>query len=159
MKLKYLFIVVFLLHAGALFAQKETAIGEVAPVKGEKKEATLLKETIQRFDNALMQRNVEELNRLVSDKLKMVHSNGMVETKTTLLGNIQSKKLVYESIEQGKNYEAQLQGKNKALVQRNLDVRGILETKEFNVKLNTREEWILEENNWKLVKRESKNRE
>ncbi|HTN46555.1 MAG TPA: nuclear transport factor 2 family protein [Flavipsychrobacter sp.] len=147
------------MQALELFAQKETVDGEVASVKSEKQEATLLMETIQRFDNALMQRNVEELNRLVADKLKMVHSNGMVETKATLLGNIQSKKLVYESIEQGKNYEVQLQGKNKAVVQRSLDVRGILESKEFSVKLNTREEWILEENNWKLVKRESKNRE
>lgn len=156
---KIFLIILALCCADNVFAQKENVGTGIAKIEKGTKEITQLKEAMQRFDNALMMANTEELKRLLSDKLEMVHSNGMVETKETLLKNIETKRLVYKIIVVGDDCKTAMVGGETATITRDLDVTGILEDNEFDVKLNTRENWVWENGDWKLIKRESKNRE
>lgn len=160
---KLLLIILSFFCVNNAFAQKERAGESIVAVERGAKETRQLKETMHRFDNALMMKNTEELKRLLSDKLEMIHSNGMVETKETLLKNIESGRLVYKTIEQAGEAEMKRYlGKKPGYlydVERKLNVSGVLDNAEFNVQLTTSEQWREWKGKWTLIRRESKNRE
>lgn len=152
-----IFILAFFCAAN-VFAQEATAGAGITKAENGTKEIARLREAMQRLDNALMMANTEELKRLLSDKLEMIHSNGMVETKETLLKNIETKRLVYKTIKRAVNKEVSVRDVRMILTDCYLDVTGILDGKDFKVELNTKEDWRLENGDWKLIRRESKNR-
>ncbi len=154
---KILLAILAFFFSNNTFAQKGST--GITKTKQSATEIAQLKDAMQRFDNALMRADTEELKRLLSDKLQMVHSNGMVETKEALLKNIKTKKLVYKTIKRAINKEISVSDARMVLTECQLDVTGILEGKEFSVKLNTKEDWISENEEWKLIRRESKDRE
>ena len=128
-------------------------------------ETVLVKEAIKNFDNALIAGNVNDLNARVSEKLFMKHSNGLVETKQTLLDHIESGYLKYDKIILEGEPEIKSDNNKTSvyedakLVSRNINVSGTLNEKKFDVKLIVSERWILKNNHWLLIRRESKKRD
>ena len=161
MKSKFLLVIIFSLFVNSSFGQKKNAGSTIIRVEKEEQYLVQLKNAIKAFDSALMMKNVEMLKRILSDKLEVTHSNGMVENKKTLLSNLSSGKLIYKTIEQIE--EPQIKSMSKPWiaykVQRKLNVKGVLNEKKFNVQLTTNEYWRRISSEFELLKRESKNRE
>lgn len=160
---KILLIILIFFCAENVFAQKENVDVDIVKTEKEAPEIAQLKKVIHRFDNALKTANIEELKSLLSDKLEMIHPNGMVETKETLLKNIETKKLIYWFIEQVGEAEVKHRylGKKPGYlydIERKLNVRIVLDGAGYTLQLMTVEQWREWKGDWKLIKRESKNR-
>jgi hypothetical protein len=138
------------------FAQKVSAQNNSIEER-DIEEIRLIKNAIEKFDEALTTKNLKELNDLVSDNLDMVHSNGLKETKQTLIKNIKDGYLRYNKITHIE--EPKITPDNggrreyKHSVARIIDVEGVLDGKEFKVALTVSESWILENSHWVLVKK------
>ena len=111
---------------------------------------------IQRLDKALVQKDSIALKEILSDNLVFGHSNALKETKKDLIDHLYSGYLNYSNITAG-SVEIHFSG-DVVVVTRDINVTGVLQGNNFDVKLNVMETWILE-SEWKLLCRQSVKRQ
>jgi Domain of unknown function (DUF4440) len=102
----------------------------------------------QRFE-AMTTTNLDFLGKVLSDNLAYTHSNGMFEDKQQHLDNIRSGKLVYKSMQPE---EMKVRAHRKAAVITGIvNVTGVLNGKEFAVRLRYTDFYIKEKGGWKMA--------
>lgn len=102
----------------------------------------------QRFE-AMTTRNVGFLETVLADGLSYTHSNGLVENKKTHLENIQSGNLQYRTM-QPEEMQVRIY-RRSAVVTGVVNVAGVLNGKEFSIKLRYTDVYIKEKGRWLLA--------
>lgn len=123
--------------------------------KIENKHYAVIAENCKMLDKALVQRDTLTLNKLLHNNLSFGHSNGWLEKKNDLLRTLKTEKVSYLSIDQVSTAIIQYQKKDLISTRRDIDVKGLLEGKSFDLKLNVLEIWIKERGEWQLLARQS----
>ena len=141
--MKFLSTLSLLLFLGvSAFAQKFT------------NQTQALRNSIQRFDSALVQNDQQSLKKLLHQHLSLGHSNGLIESKTELMQHLQNSYLNYQSIKLIDTPSIQFV-QHIATVRRKVKVNGTLQTKAFEVKLQVSETWLKRKGQWQLLNRQS----
>lgn len=107
------------------------------------------------LDTYLMNKDVTKLNSILHPNLSLGHSNGWIETKESLLENLPTSKIKYHAFLYHGSPEVHFQNEEIKSIRRNLTAKGNLNEKEFEVDLKILEVWILANENWQLLSRQS----
>ncbi|MFN5355521.1 MAG: nuclear transport factor 2 family protein [Bacteroidota bacterium] len=140
-----LFILVFLglfipLLSGAQDTSAETSRQEIAS-------------KMNLLTNALLQRDSLNLDRLLDSEVTYGHSNGLHQTKAEVIRSIMSRQHDYQKIDTRSMQIRMYQ--NTAVVNTQVAVSMLLESKALELQLDIQFVWIQENGNWKLVARQS----
>ncbi len=134
------------------FAMGSWSFGQASDVE------ITIREQIQKFEKALIQKDIEQISELLDKNLSMGHSNGWLETKESLMSDLVEAKINYEKIESAGPINFTYKSDDLIVTRRDLDVYGILNNVSFTVKLNILEVWKLNGQQWQLLARQSVNR-
>src|SRR2546423_13328616 len=106
------------------------------------------------LDKALLNKDQKVLQQLLHKDVSYGHSNGWVQTKTDILNDLQSGKLVYSKIE---NSSMMIVAQNKkwATVRTNTNAEGSISGTAFQLKLHVLQVWIKSKAGWQLLARQS----
>ena len=107
------------------------------------------------LDTYLMKKDVTNLNSILHPNLSLGHSNGWIETKESLLENLPTSKIKYHAFLYHGTPEVHFQNEEIKSIRRNLTAKGNLIEQEFEVDLKILEVWILVNENWQLLSRQS----
>lgn len=140
-----LFILVFLglfipLLSGAQDTSAETSRQEIAS-------------KMNLLTNALLERDSLNLDRLLDSEVTYGHSNGLHQTKAEVIRSIMSRQHDYQKIDTRSMQIRMYQ--NTAVVNTQVAVSMLLESKALELQLDIQFVWIQENGNWKLVARQS----
>lgn len=102
----------------------------------------------QRFE-AMTTKNIDFLKNVLADDLSYTHSNGLVEDKTAHLENIRTGKLQYRSI-QPEVMKLSMH-RRSAIGTGIVSVTGILNEKDFNIRLRYTDVYVKEKGKWRLA--------
>jgi hypothetical protein len=113
-----------------------------------------LKETIQKLDKALIQKDEFVLKTVLYNDVNYGHSNGWVQNKADVLNDFKSGKLVYHKIE---NNSLILLSINKkwATVKTNTNAEGAVNGSAFKLTLHVMQVWMKTKKGWQLLARQS----
>lgn len=117
-----------------------------------------IREQIQKFEKALIQKDIEQISELLDKNLSMGHSNGWLETKESLVRDLVESKINYEKIEAAGPITFTYKSDDLIITRRDVDAYGVLNNISFTVKLNILEVWKLNGQQWQLLARQSVNR-
>lgn len=102
----------------------------------------------QRFE-AMTTKDIAFLKNVLADDLSYTHSNGLTEDKTAHLENIRTGKLQYRSIQPE---EMKLRIHRRSAIGTGIvNVTGVLNEKEFTIKLRYTDVYVKEKGKWRLV--------
>jgi hypothetical protein len=102
----------------------------------------------QRFE-AMTTKDIGFLKNVLADDLSYTHSNGLTEDKTAHLENIRTGKLEYRSIQPE---EMKLRIHHRSAIGTGIvNVTGVLNEKEFNIRLRYTDVYVKEKGKWRLV--------
>lgn len=102
----------------------------------------------QRF-KAMTTKNTAALEVMLSDQLTYTHSNGLIEDKQQHLENIRTGKLQYRSIQPE---EMKLRFYRRTVVGTGIvNVTGVLNEKEFTVRLRFTDVYVKQKGKWRLA--------
>ncbi|MEK7253929.1 MAG: nuclear transport factor 2 family protein [Bacteroidota bacterium] len=102
----------------------------------------------QRFE-AMTKKDLPFLQTVLSDDLTYCHSNGLQETKTEHLKNIETGALVYKSM-QPETIRVRRFGKT-AMLDGIVQVKGVLKDKEFSLRLRYLDVYVKQKGRWQLA--------
>jgi len=113
-----------------------------------------LKEVMQKLDNALLQKDEMVLKKVLNKDVNYGHSNGWVQTKTNVLNDFKTGKLVYNKIE---NINSAILSINKkwATVKTNTNAEGAVNGTAFKLTLHVMQVWMKTKKGWQLIARQS----
>ena len=123
-------------------------------VFGRKADTTLLRRSVEEFDGALIKRDTIVLKRILSDNLSYGHSNGWIQSKTEVIGDLYSGKISYKKIE-SKGFEIAGTTKNTASIRMNAEIDLEMNGKPLQVKLSVLQVWVWKSKHWELFARQS----
>lgn len=103
---------------------------------------------LQRF-RAMTEKDTAFLQEVLDAGLTYTHSNGLVETKSEHIANIQTGKLVYQSMKP-EGMKVKVYGKS-AVITGIVEVAGILNEKKFNVRLHYTDMYVKKKGKWRLA--------
>ncbi|MDZ7614459.1 MAG: hypothetical protein U5K51_12740 [Flavobacteriaceae bacterium] len=92
---------------------------------------------------------------MLHGNLSFGHSNGWLEEKSDLLQTLKTEKVIYLVIDPVGAVLIKYEAKDLITSRRNIDVTGLFEGTEFNLKLNVLEVWIKKAGKWQLLARQS----
>lgn len=141
MKFKILFLLALTFINSELYSQKSITQYEFS--------------FVAELDQALLTKDLPKLQMILHENLNLGHSNGWIETKESLLKNLPTSKVSYRQFVPKGNLEIHHQAENLISLRRKITAIGTYEEKEFKVDLNLLEIWIREDENWKLLARQS----
>ncbi|MEX0997701.1 MAG: nuclear transport factor 2 family protein [Flavobacteriaceae bacterium] len=145
--MKTLKILIFFINTTGLFAQeKDFFVSEEINLK------------MSQINEALMEKDTASLAILLHDNLTLGHSNGWLETKSGLLKTLVEEGVIYTFIETIDEPEIHFTSEKITTTRRTINVSGIVNDTPFDVKLNVLEVWILQNNHWQLLARQSVNK-
>ncbi len=110
------------------------------------------------LDKALMEKDTITLSTLLHKDLTLGHSNGWIENKPDLLKTLINNGVEYHSIAISGTPEINYHSESLLTTRRDIDVAGIVNDTNFEVRLNVLEIWICAAGNWQLLGRQSVNR-
>lgn len=117
-------------------------------ISQSKKQAKIEALERQRFE-AMTTKNIDFLKNVLADDLFYTHSNGLTEDKTAHLENIRTGKLQYRSIQPE---EMKLRLRRRSAIGTGIvNVTGVLNEKEFNIRLRYTDVYVKEKGKWRLV--------
>ena len=113
-----------------------------------------LKETMQKLDKALLQKDSVVLFSVLHKEVSFGHSNGWVQTKTGMWNDFATGKLIYRKIEHSNTTIAAI-NKKWATVRTNTVAEGKVNDKDFNLNLHVLQVWMKTKKGWQIVARQS----
>ena len=113
-----------------------------------------LKETMQKLDAALLQKDEMVLKTVLHKDLSFGHSNGWIESKNDVLNDLKSGKLVYNKIENNSSAIVNINEK-WATVKTNTNAEGVVNGTAFKLTLHVMQFWIKTKKGWQLIVRQS----
>jgi len=117
-------------------------------------DSVVLKNTMQQLDNALLQKDETVLRSVLHDDLSFGHSNGWIQSKSDILNDFKSGKLVYNNIENNSSAIVRI-NKNYATVKTNTNAEGSVNGTAFKLTLHVMQFWIKTKKGWQLIARQS----
>lgn len=131
--------VLFLLIAKGSFAQVDS-IG--------------LKDTMHKLDKALLEKDEVVLRSVLHDEVSYGHSNGWIQSKSDIINDFKSGKLVYNKIDNNSSAIVRI-SKNYATVKTNTNAEGAVNGTAFKLTLHIMQFWIKTKKGWQLIARQS----
>ena len=122
-------------------------------VFAQKPEEKNLGEATAILHKALVDKDTVKLDNMLLDGVTYGHSNGWIQSKREVIGDMYNGKLTYKSI----NAESdilQVEGET-GIVRTEMEVRLVMEGKALELKLKVLEVWLWENKHWKLFARQS----
>ncbi len=113
-----------------------------------------LKETMQKLDNALLQKDEVVLKTVLNKELSYGHSNGWIQSKSDVLSDFKTGKLVYNKIENNSSAILSI-NKKWATVKTNVNAEGTVNSTIFKLTLHVMQVWVKTKKGWQLVARQS----
>lgn len=113
-----------------------------------------LKETMQKLDKALLQKDEAVLKSVLHEDLSYGHSNGWIESKNDVLNDLKSGKLVYSKIENSSSAIVNI-NKKWATVKTNINAEGAVNGTAFKLTLHVMLFWMKTMKGWQLIARQS----
>jgi len=113
-----------------------------------------LKETMQKLDKALLQKDEVVLKTVLNQDLNFGHSNGWMQTKSDVLNDFKTGKLVYNKIENNSSAILSI-NKKWATVKSNTNAEGTVNGTAFKLTLHVMQVWMKTKQGWQLVARQS----
>jgi hypothetical protein len=135
-------------------AQTSGSNNAVKKQKYAKADTVSLKDAMSGLDKALLNKDENTLQRLLHKDLSFGHSSGWTQTKSDVLADCKSGKLIYTKIENS-SVVIVAQNKNWATVRTNTNAEGELDHKPFQLKLHVLQVWINTKQGWQLLARQS----
>ncbi len=122
-------------------------------VFAHKADTSRLNIAIKDFDKALVAKDSVALKRLLNVELDYGHSNGWMQTKTSLINDLYNGKITYNKI----NITSQkiTLFRKIATVRISADFEAYLENKTTQFKLNVLQVWVWKHKQWQLLARQS----
>lgn len=118
-------------------------------------DSVLIKERVAELENALITKNVQDIQKLLYDNVSFGHSNGWVQSRDEVINDCRSGKLVYQKIERSNFYVAAT-GKDWATVRYSGVAEGLNDGKEFKVALHVLQVWVKNKSGkWQLAARQA----
>ncbi len=116
-------------------------------------DTTGLQKVVKELNKALLEKDSIRLGALLHGKVQYGHSNGWIETKDSVIGDLFSGKLVYYKIEQTETTFTE--EKSTACVRSVNAIDVALSGERIQMKLHVLQVWIKEDNDWVLLSRQS----
>jgi len=113
-----------------------------------------LKETMQKLDKALLQKDESVLKTVLHKDLSYGHSNGWIQSKNDVLNDFKSGKLVYNKIENSSSAIVNI-NKKWATVKTNTNAEGAVNGTAFKLTLHVMLFWMKTKKGWQLITRQS----
>lgn len=111
-----------------------------------------VREAVIAMEKALMGNDASALESMLHQELTFGHSNGWIQTKQQVIGDMNSGYLRYGSFQQ--ESLSIVRSKKRAVVKEFVQVTGQRAGTPFNVRLFVLQEWVLTKNGWKLMIRQ-----
>lgn len=140
--MKKLILIVFLFVGFSVFSQNPK---------------NLIEENIFKIEKALVEKDTLVLQELLHSDLTLGHSNGWVETKESLFEDLRKGKVSYKFFEKISEVDFTYFSDETVVTRREIKAYGVVDDYEFAVSLNVLEVWVLQDNIWKLLARQSVN--
>lgn len=113
-----------------------------------------LKETIKNLDKALLARDETVLNFVLHKEVSFGHSNGWIQSKSDILNDFRSGKLIYNKFENNSSAIVSI-GKKYATVKTNTNAEGAVNGTAFKLTLHIMQFWVKTKKGWQLIARQS----
>lgn len=113
-----------------------------------------LKESMQKLENALLQKDEMTLQSLLHKELSFGHSNGWIQSKNDIMNDFKSGKLTYNKFENNSSGIVNI-GKKYATVKTNTNAEGNVNGTAFKLTLHVMQFWIKTKKGWQLIARQS----
>ncbi|MFT3748257.1 MAG: nuclear transport factor 2 family protein [Agriterribacter sp.] len=118
-------------------------------------DSVIVKESVQRLENALITKNIQDIQVLLYNNVNFGHSTGWIQTRDEVINDCKSGKLVYQKIERSNFYVAST-GKDWATVRYTGVAEGLNDGKEFKVALHVLQVWVKnKKGKWQLAARQA----
>jgi len=113
-----------------------------------------LKEVMQQLDKALLQKDEIVLRSVLHKDVSYGHSNGWIQSRSDIMNDFKSGKLVYNKIENNSAAIVNI-GKKYATVKTNTNAEGAVNGTAFKLTLHIMQFWIKTKKGWQLIARQS----
>jgi hypothetical protein len=113
-----------------------------------------LRESMQKLENALLQKDEMTLQSVLHKELSFGHSNGWIQSKKDILNDFKSGKLTYNKFENNSSGIVNI-GKKYATVKTNTNAEGNVNGTAFKLTLHVMQFWIKTKKGWQLIARQS----
>lgn len=118
-------------------------------------DSVTIKENVARLDNALIEKNVQDIQALLYENVNFGHSTGWVQNRDEVINDCKSGKLVYQKVERNHMYVSAID-KDWATVRYSGVAEGLNDGKAFKVALHVLQVWVKNKNGkWQLVARQA----
>jgi len=135
--MRYIITTFFLLFSLSIFAQVDAG----------------LKKAMSNLNIAMLKRDTVAIKKLVDDKIKYGHSNGMVQSGQEIMDDMYNGKLLYTDIKQT-DVEVQKEG-DIVLVRSKMLIDVAMNSKPAEFNLSVLQVWMKKKTGWVLIARQS----
>jgi hypothetical protein len=113
-----------------------------------------LKESMQKLDKALVQKDELVLQKILHNNVSYGHSSGWVQNKTDVLNDFKNGKLIYNKLESSNPVILAI-NKDWATVRMDTKAEGLLNGNAFNLSMYIMQVWMKTKVGWQLFARQS----
>lgn len=117
-------------------------------------DSVTLREAMKNLDKALLGKDAAILNAVLHKEVSFGHSNGWIQTRTDILNDFKSGKLVYNKIENNSSAIVSI-SKKYATAKTNTNAEGAVNGTAFRLTLHVMQFWIKTKKGWQLLARQS----
>lgn len=110
---------------------------------------------IHQLEKGLIQKDTAILKTILHDQLTLGHSNAWIESKNSLLENLPTSNIHYQSFTEFEPSTVEIIHENLIWIRRNILAKGMYKTYNFDMKLKVLEVWIKVQDRWQLLARQS----
>ena len=113
-----------------------------------------LKEVMQQLDKALLQKDENVLRSVLHKDISFGHSNGWIQSKSDIMNDFKSGKLIYNKFENNSSAIVTI-SKKYATVKTNTNAEGAVNGTAFSLTLHIMQFWIKTKKGWQMIARQS----
>ena len=113
-----------------------------------------LKDAMRQLDKALLQKDEPVLRSVLHKDVSYGHSNGWIQSRSDIMNDFKSGKLVYDKIENNSSAIVNI-NKKYATVKTNTNAEGAVNRTAFRLTLHIMQFWIKTKKGWQLIARQS----
>jgi hypothetical protein len=124
--MRFVFTVILFFATAIVYAQSDSVI---------------IKESVARLENALIAKNISDIQQLLYNNVNFGHSTGWVQSRADVINDCKNEKLVYQKIERGNMYVSAID-KNWATVRYTGIAEGINNGQAFKIALHVLQVWV-----------------
>ena len=113
-----------------------------------------LKDAMQQLDKALLQKDENILKSVLHKDISFGHSNGWIQSKSDIMNDFKSGKLVYNKFENNSSFIVSI-SKKYATAKTNTNAEGTVNGTAFKLTIHIMQFWIKTKKGWQLIARQS----